>query len=204
MTYVARGREMSLLRSITIIGVALTLYIASTWAIAGASAAPATSSAVGALQVSIAISGAPAKTGDRATITATVTNSTRNALSGVTLLLGLVDMTPGQPVPLGLETWTTDSESVALPPLARGTSASASWHLVMIQPGPLGIYASALASPHGPIESSSVTVLPIRDVRVLNPSNVLPVAFGEPVALLALLLLARVLRRRRGVQHARL
>lgn len=152
----------------------------------------------GGLQVALTVPDGNVQTGDRRTITASVTNATGHPVAGVTLLLGLVDLTPGQPVPLGLETWTTDAESVALPPLAPGASASAVWHLVMIQPGPLGVYASALAGPSGPIESSAVSVLPVRDVRALNPGNVLPVAIGEPLVLLGLLGGLGWLRGRRG------
>lgn len=143
--------------------------------------------AAGGVRIALTVAGGAAKTGDRATITATVTNTTDQPVDGATLFLGLVDMTPGQPVPLGLETWTSDPESVALPPLAPGASAAATWRLIMIQPGPLGVYASVLPGPTGPIESSPVTVLSIRETRVLNPGNVLPVALGEPLILIGLL-----------------
>ena len=152
--------------------------------------------AAGGVRIALTIAGAAVKTGDRATVTATVTNTTDQPLDRATLLLGLVDMTPGQPVPLGLETWTSDPESVALPPLAPGASAAATWHLVMIQPGPLGLYASVLPGPTGPIESSPVTVLSIRETRVLNPSNVLPVAIGVPLGMVGLLTAVRGRRRR--------
>ena len=152
--------------------------------------------AAGGVQIALTVAGGPVKTGDRATVTATVTNSTAQPLDRATLLLGLVDMTPGQPVPLGLETWTTDPESVALPPLAPGASAAATWHLVMIQPGSLGLYASVLPGPTRPIESSPVTVLSIREARVLNPGNVLPVAFGEPMILIGLLAALKFTRER--------
>jgi len=145
---------------------------------------------------------ATAKTGDRLTVTASVANTTGQPVRGATLFLGLANMTPGQPMPLGLETWTTDPESVALPPLAPGASAFATWHLVMIQPGPLGLYASVMAGPDGPIESSPVTILPIRDNRVLNPASVLPVALGEPLALIGLIAAARSRARRATADHA--
>jgi len=67
----------------------------------------------------------------------------------------------------------------------------------MIQPGPLGFYASVLPGPAGPIESSPVTVLSIRETRILNPANVLPVAIGEPAALLGFLGVVALLRARR-------
>ncbi len=155
----------------------------------------------GGLRVTVTVViGPTVKTGDRVTVTATVTNATPQPVNGITLLLGLVDLTPGQPVPLGLETWTMDPESVALSPLTAGTSESATWHLVMIQPGPLGIYASAMAGPDGPIVSSPVSVLPVRDVRPLNPWNVLPVAVGEPIVLLALVFSGRLRRNGRTCQ----
>jgi hypothetical protein len=136
-----------------------------------------------------------ARTGDRLTLTAAVTNTTGRPLSGATLFLGLVDSTPGQAMPLGLETWTLDPESVALPVLAPGGSAFAAWHLVMIQPGMLGVYASVMAGPDWAVASSPLTVLPVQDVRVLNPHRVLPVALGEPGLLLAVIWLLRVRRR---------
>ena len=64
----------------------------------------------------------------------------------------------------------------------------------MIQPGPLGLYASVLPGPVGPIESSPVTVLSIRETRVLNPGNVLPVALGEPLILCGILAALRFRR----------
>jgi hypothetical protein len=142
------------------------------------------------------------KTGDRLTVTVTVANTTSQFLRGATAFLGLVDATPGQAAPLGLETWTTDPESVALPPLAPGASASISWHLIMIQPGPLGLYASVMPGSNGPVESSPLTVVLVKDVRVLNPGRVLPVALGEPVIVLGLLGLVRV-RRASRVDRAR-
>jgi len=174
----------------------LTLLLVPAVTPAAQVTAPPTSAA-GGLRIALTVAGGAVKTGDRATVTATLTNATREAVTGATLLLGLVDMTPGQPVPLGLETWTSDPESVALPSLAPGASATATWHLVMIQPGPLGFYASVLPGPAGPIESSPVTVLSIRETRILNPANVLPVAIGEPAALLGFLGVVALLRARR-------
>jgi hypothetical protein len=142
--------------------------------------------------ITLTIAGEPVKTGDHAVVTATVTNIATQPVSGATLLLGLVDLRPGQTVPLGLETWTTDPESVALPPLAPGASAAATWRLVMIQPGLLGVYASAMAGANGPVDSGMVTVLPIREKRALNPANVLPVALGEPLLLTGLLVAGRL------------
>ncbi len=172
-------------RSLTLLAL-LGLWLMPTLAHAGSGATPPTPSA-GGVRIALTVAGGAAKTGDRATVTAMVTNTTDQPLDRATLMLGLVDMTPGQPVPLGLETWTSDPESVALPPLAPGASSAATWHLVMIQSGPLGLYASVLAGPAKPIESSPVTVLSIRETRVLNPRNVLPVAFGEPLILIGLL-----------------
>lgn len=141
-----------------------------------------------------------AKTGDRLTVTASVRNTTGQPLSGATLLLGLVDITPGQTAPLGLETWTADPESVALPELAPDASASATWHLVMIQPGMLGLYVSVMPRAAGPIWSSALTPLSVGDRRVLNPRRVLPVALGEPTLLLVGIGLLRA--RRRGSDQA--
>ena len=150
------------------------------------------------LRVALTITGVAAKTGDHATITATVTNTTRQPVHGATLFLGLVDMTLGQPLPLGLEGWTSEHESRGLAPLVTCGSASATWHLVMIQPGPLGIYASVITDPGGPIESGPLAVLSIKDVRILNPANVLPVALGKPLALIGVVLTIRYRRQRQA------
>lgn len=139
------------------------------------------------LRLSLVVPNRTAKAGDRIAVTATVTNDTGRPVSGGTVLLGLIDMTPRETAPLGLETWTGDPESVALPVLAPGGSASAVWHLVLIQPGPLGIYASALNGAGGSVESSPVEIVRVADRQVLNPGNVLPVAMGEPALLLAFL-----------------
>lgn len=159
---------------------------ASLLASPGAAAQVTPSAAPPALRTTLTIAGDPVKTGDRPTVTATVTNLSRQPV-GAVLMLGLVDMNLGQRAPLGLETWTGDPESVEVPVLAPGASASATWHLVMIQPGPLGLYATALTQPYGPMQSSAMATLSIRDRRVLNPANVLPVALGEPVLLLGVI-----------------
>jgi hypothetical protein len=165
----------------------ITLGLAASILVSPAGAAlTATSATPPALRTTLTIAGDPVKTGDRPTVTATVTNVSRQPV-GAVLMLGLVDLTPGQPAPLGLETWTGDPESVEVPVLDPGASASATWHLVMIQPGPLGLYATALTQPYGPMQSSALTTLSIRERRVLNPANVLPVALGEPLLLLGVI-----------------
>ncbi len=134
------------------------------------------------------------KTGDHVTVNATVTNVSGRRLRDVTVFLGLVDLHPQEPMALGLETWTNDPESFALPSLRPGASAAATWRLTMIQPGPLGVYASALfdAAPH--VDSSGLAQLTVRDVRVLNPAHVLPLAVGEPAALAVLLAVVAIMR----------
>lgn len=176
--------------------IALGLWGSRALAMAMPRPEPVTTRDAGGLRIALRTAGEAARTGGRLTVTATVTNTTEHPVDGATLLLGLVDMTPGQPVPLGLETWTSDPQSVALPPLAPGASAAATWHLIMIQPGPLGLYASVLPGPTGPIASSPVTVLLIRETRVLNPGNVLPVAMGEPLILIGLLAVLKFARAR--------
>jgi membrane-associated phospholipid phosphatase len=137
------------------------------------------------LRIDIRTNQSVVKTGDHVTVDAMVTNVSGRPLRDVTVFLGLVDLHPQEPTALGLEMWTRDPESLAMPSLASGASASATWHLVMIQPGPLGVYASALAAQH--VDSSGLARLTVRDARVLNPAHVLPLAVGEPLALAAVL-----------------
>jgi membrane-associated phospholipid phosphatase len=139
------------------------------------------------LRIVLRTSQTATKTGDHVTVDVTVTNASSRRVRDVTVFLGLVDLHPGQRMPLGPETWTNDPESLALPSLEPGASASAAWHLLMIQPGPLGVYASALfgVGPH--VDSSGLTQLTVRDARVVNPGHVLPLAVGEPLVLAAVL-----------------
>jgi hypothetical protein len=148
--------------------------------------APPAAAAQSELHTALTVAPNPVKTGDRPTVTATVTNVSAQPV-GAVLILGLVDMTPGQPAPLDLETWTGNPASVEVPVLGPGASASATWHLVMMKPGTLGLYATALTQPYGPLQSSALTTLSIRDRRVLNPANILPVAVGEPLLLLSVI-----------------
>jgi membrane-associated phospholipid phosphatase len=138
------------------------------------------------LRIDVRISPAAAKTGDHVTATATVTNTSERTLRNVAVFLGLVDLSPGAPTPLSLETWTNDPESAALPVLDPGASATARWRLIMIEPGALGIYASAIPRAAQRVDSSPLTRLSVQDARVLNPAHVLPLTVGEPVALAAL------------------
>ena len=180
----ARGTPRTLLAIVVALTPAILLAI-------GASAADRfPSSATGnGLRPSLSIRPdiTTAKTGDRLTVTASIRNTTQRVLTDATLFLGLMDATPGQPTPLGLETWTGDPESVALPALSPGASASARWRLVMIQPGALGLYASVMTGPESRVQSSRFTMVRVEDVRVLNPHRVLLVALGEPALLLALI-----------------
>lgn len=188
-------------RTMVMILMAGILLTASLPALASAGEGPLTGAGEGLRPIlTVAPEVTAVKTGDRLTLTASVTNTTGRKLSGTTLFLGLVDSTPGQAVPLGLETWTSDPESVALPVLAPGASAFATWHLVMIQSGMVGMYASVMAGPGRVVESSPLTVVPVADVRVLNPHHVLPVALGEPALLLAVMW---ILRARRGRDDTR-
>lgn len=168
-----------------LIGIGLALVFAAQ--AAGTAPAAQESPAPGrkGLRVSLALPRRTAKLGDRLAVTAVVTNDTGRPASGSTVLLNLIDMTPGQPTPLGPGSWTGDPSSVSLPVLPPGGSASATWHLVLIHPGPLGIYASVLNGAAGAVESSPVHIMGIKDRQVLNPEYVLPVAMGEPALLLA-------------------
>lgn len=135
------------------------------------------------------------QTGNRVTVTATVANTGAVAIGEATIVLNLVDMTQGHAAPLALETWTAEGESIAIPPLAPGASVSATWHLVMIQPGRLGVYASVFRDVEQPLESSRVAIVSVDDRRVLNPANVLPIAIGEPLILMGAAAAVRVIRR---------
>jgi hypothetical protein len=150
------------------------------------------------LLIDIRTNQTPTKTGDHVTVNATVTNASGRRVRDVTVFLGLVDLHPGQPMPLGLETWTNDPESLALPSLEPGASASAAWHLVMVQPGSLGVYASALVGAAQHVDSSGLTQLTVRDARALNPGHVLPLALGEPLALAAVVAAGYSRRARRA------
>ena len=80
--------------------------------------------------------------------TVTVTNVSAQPV-GAVLILGLVDMTPGQPAPLDLETWTGDPASVEVPVLSPG--ASASWAGSAVGP-PIWHWASPGSSAAAPKE----------------------------------------------------
>jgi hypothetical protein len=194
--FLRRRRRLTEASAVTLL-IALGLWAASLLAAPAASALTAPSAAPPALRTTLTVAGDPVKTGDRPTVTATVTNVSNRPV-GATLMLGLVDMTHARPAPLGLETWTSDPEAVALPLVAPGESASATWHLVMIQPGSLRFYATSMILPHGPMQSSRMMTLSIRDRRILNPANILPVALGEPLLLLAVLGAVRWVRRARA------
>jgi hypothetical protein len=117
-------------------------------------------------------------------ITNVGTGSSNN--SGGIAYISIVDLV--DKVPVDLEDWSAE-RGLYIPSIAAGQSLPLEWSVRLVKAGSYTIDIlynrdSDLASP--PIASSKI-FMDVQPKFNLNPENILPVAFGVPAALLAIL-----------------
>jgi hypothetical protein len=113
-----------------------------------------------------------------------ITNLSTNAMSGVGYI-SLVDMQ--NKIPIDLEDWSAE-KGLYIASVAPGQSLPLEWNLRLVKAGSytVVILFNKENDPLPPIASSKI-FLEVIPKHNLNPGNVLPVAFGVPTLLMAIL-----------------
>jgi hypothetical protein len=91
-------------------------------------------------------------------------------------------------VPVDLEDWSAE-KGLYIPSIADGQSLPLEWNVRLVKAGSytVSILYNRESDPYSPPTASSKVFLEVQPKFNLNPGNVLPVAFGVPSALLAIL-----------------
>jgi hypothetical protein len=137
------------------------------------------------LRIDLTSVGNPHIAGDRATVTATVTNSGTLPLRGVVVMLSLLDRSRTPAVPLSVEDWTAMPEAGHVASLGPGHTLERTWPLRMVQSGRLAVLATAVVSDSGTVSNSAPLAWDIAPVRNLRLQTVIPTIIGVPLLVVA-------------------
>jgi hypothetical protein len=137
------------------------------------------------LRIELASASHPRAAGDRAVVTATVTNAGTLPLDDVVLMLSLVDRSGAPAVPLGVEDWTASPEAGHVARLEPGRGLARSWPLRMVQSGRLAVLATAVVVGSGAVINSAPLTWDIAPAHNLRPQTVLPTVLGVPLLVVA-------------------
>jgi hypothetical protein len=142
------------------------------------------------LQISINMESKTVKASDHILFDTVVTNNGTAASPTIFVAMNIINLEKGGE-PIDPEDWSPQ-RTQSIEPLAPGESATLSWRVNAILEGDVMIYMVAIPQP----ESGSATTHPIASPGIhltvtpftkLNPSGVLPIAIGIPVALLVVI-----------------
>jgi hypothetical protein len=117
-----------------------------------------------------------------------ITNFARghsNNFGGIAYI-SIVDLVDKAPV--DLEDWSSE-KGLYIPSIAEGQSLPLEWNVRLVKAGSytVSILYNRESDPYSPPIASSKVFLEVQPKFNLNPGNILPVAFGVPAALLAIL-----------------
>lgn len=153
-------------------------------------------SAISRITVSINPPSIQANMGDKIIYAGTITNNSDKAADNVIAYISLANVTQGKESPMDLEDWSANKaiKVDAIPP--HGTYEG-KWPMRLIDSGSYVAYITAVDKNDNAPISSTLSHLEIQRVIRLNPNNVLPIAFGEPIFIGTVFLFISI-RRRRG------
>ena len=132
--------------------------------------------------------------GDRMKFTSIIENRGTSPALGVVAWISLVQVDPGHEQPVDLEDWSAH-KAVTRGELAPGERLQVDWPMRLIQAGSYRVVISAVERNAPRVATSPFIDFQVRRKAVVESTRILPVAFGVPLLLLALLLWR--LRRRR-------
>lgn len=149
-----------------------------------------TTAAAGSLEVSLApatTNPAQPQMGDRLQFVSTVRNTGSEPARGVVVWIGLVEVDPGHEQPVDLEDWSAHKAEMRAT-LQPGEQMRVDWPMRLIQAGDYRVVVSAVerTAPH--IATSPFVDFHVRRKPVVESRRILPVAFGVPLLIGALLL----------------
>jgi len=129
--------------------------------------------------------------GDYVTISGQITNSINKPISDVTTYLSLVDT--GNKLPVDLEDWSAE-KGLFIGTIDAGQTLPLVWKIHFVKAGAYTLAVIAnVAGQEKPIVSS-LTQFKVTPKINLNPGQVLPVALGMPILLIALMSLIQYRR----------
>lgn len=133
--------------------------------------------------------------GEKFSFRSTITNPGTEPVSGLIAHLNVLSLKDGTYV--DPEDWSSNRTRY-LPPIPAGGSTTSTWQMQAVNDGTFGVYVAALPETGAAIPpTTSPTIrLVVASRRSLNPSGMVPVALGVPLALGVLALGFRLARRR--------
>lgn len=147
------------------------------------------------VKVSILPACVQARMGDKVTFTGIITNDSDKAMTGIIAYISLANVTRGKEAPMDLEDWSAN-KAAKIEILSPHETLEIKWPMRLIDSGNYIAYVTVVAADSETPVSSAVSRLEIRRVLRLNPNNVLPVAFGEPLIIGLMFGLVRFRRKR--------
>ena len=177
----------------TVIAVALALSCA-------AAASAAVSSESSDLKMSISLDHVAGKAGDSVEFKTVLTNTGTETTPPVIVAMNIINLSKSGDV-VDPEDWSPERTQY-VDALAAGKSVTLPWTVEAVLDGNYMVYLVGIPQPAGPGASSQIVTSPGLHLTIgafsnLNPSGVLPYTIGVPLAVLAIIVVMMVLRRRR-------
>lgn len=151
------------------------------------------SASAGGVAVSVAPAAtnpAPLRMGDRIQFHSAIENHGTTPVEGLIAWISLVQIDKGKEQPMDLEDWSAH-KAVTVPSLAPGAAVQTDWPMRLIQSGRYRVVISVVGRNLNGLTASPFVDFQVQPKPVVESGRVLPVAFGVPLVILALLLWRR-------------
>lgn len=124
--------------------------------------------------------------GDWLKFNSVVSNPSTQEAHGVVAWISLVQVDPGQEQPVDLEDWSAH-KAVTQAVLQPGQQVKVEWPMRLIQAGAYRVVISAVDRETGHVMTSPFVDFQVRRKPVVESGRILPVAFGVPAFVLAVM-----------------
>lgn len=124
--------------------------------------------------------------GDYVSVGGTIKNTGSATINNITTYLSLADN--GTKLPVDLEDWSAE-KGLYIGSIEPSQTLPLNWKIHFVKAGNYSLIVIAEVAGNGTPQVSSITQFNVSPKINLNPSNVLPVALGTPIALIFILVL---------------
>jgi hypothetical protein len=121
-----------------------------------------------------------ANMGDKITYLGTIINNSDKAVNNIIAYISLANVTQGKESPMDLEDWSAN-KAIKIDTIPSHGTYEGKWPMRLIDSGSYVAYITVVDKNDNIPISSMMSHLEIKRVLRLNPNNVLPVAFEEPI-----------------------
>ncbi len=135
-----------------------------------------------------------ANMGDKITYAGTITNNSDKAVNNIIAYISLANITQGKESPMDLEDWSAN-KAIKVDTIPAHGTYEGKWPMRLIDSGSYVAYITVVDKSDNVPISSTMSHLEIQRVLRLNPNNVLPIAFGEPILIGVFFMIIAVRRR---------